>query len=181
MLQDPEVTMAMGRGGCKYIDIGIESFNQEILDFIGKNCKVESVYTAVENVKKAGIEPELNILIGSCPLETEETIEKTFQEVLKLDVDYALFSVCTPFPYTKLNAIAKNGGWMIKPEYEAIDPIKESFISYPHLQKEQLDKIIRQLYRRFYFRPAYLFKWIRKLKNFNDLINKLKAALTILR
>lgn len=181
MLQDPEVAMAMGRAGCKYVDIGIESFDQEILDFIGKKCKVEAAYTAVENLKKAGIEPELNILIASCPLETAETIEKTFQETLKLDVDYVLFSVCTPFPYTAFNAMARKEGWMIKPEYEAIDPIKESFISYPHLTKEQLDKIIRQLYTRFYFRPAYLIKRIRKLKSFPDLINKARAALSILR
>lgn len=181
MLQDEEVAMAMGRAGCKYVDIGIESFNQEILDFIGKGCKVETAYTAVENLKRAGIEPELNVLIGSCPLETEETIEKTFRETLKLDVDYVLFSVCTPFPYTGFNAMAKKEGWMIKPEYEAIDPIKESFISYPHLTKEKLDKIIRQLYRRYYFRPVYLLKRTRRLRSFKDLINKAKAALTILR
>jgi radical SAM superfamily enzyme YgiQ (UPF0313 family) len=181
MLQDPEVAMAMGRANCRYVDIGIESFNQDILDFIDKDCKVEAAYRAVENLKKAGIEPELNILIASCPLETVDTIEETFQETLKLDVDYVLFSVCTPFPYTGFNAMAKKEGWMVKPEYEAIDPIKESFISYPHLTKEQLDKIIRQLYKRFYFRPSYLFKRTRKLNNFKDLINKLKAALTILR
>jgi anaerobic magnesium-protoporphyrin IX monomethyl ester cyclase len=181
MLLDSRVTTAMGQAGCKYVDIGVESFNQEILDYIGKRCKVESVYTAVENLKAAGIEPELNILIGSSPLETEETIERTFQETLRLDVDYALFSVCTPFPYTEFNRIAREQGWMIKPEYEAIDPIKESFISYPHLTKEQLDRSIRQLYRRFYFRPSYLLKRLRKVRSAGDLANKVRAALTILR
>ena len=181
MLQDPEVALAMGRAGCRYVDIGIESFNQAILDDIGKGCRVESVYSAVANLKRAGIEPELNILIGASPLETEETIEQTFQEALRLDVDYILFSVCTPFPYTEFNRRAKAAGWMIKEEYEAIDPIKESFISYPHLPKERLDRIIRQLYRRYYFRPAYLWKRLRKLEGLRDLVNKARAALSILR
>ena len=71
-------------------------------------------------------------------------------------------------------------GWMIKSEYEAIDPIKESFISYPHLTKRQLDRIIKQLYIRFYFRLSYILKRLRKLKGFKDFFNKFKAALTIL-
>lgn len=181
MLQDEQVVMAMGRAGCRYVDIGIESFNQEILDYIGKGCKVEMVYTAVANLKRAGIEPELNILLASCPLETAETIETTFRETVRLDVDYVLFSVCTPFPYTAFNARAKVEGWMVKPEYEAIDPIKESFISYPHLTKAQLDRIIRRLYMRYYFRPSYIWKRLRRLHGFRDLVNKARAALTILR
>lgn len=181
MLQHREMVIEMGKAGCRYIDIGIESFSQEILDYIGKGCRVEHVYTAVENLRAAGIEPELNILLASCPLETEESIERTFREVLALDVDYVLFSVCTPFPYTEFNRRAKSEGWMIKPEYEAIDPIKESFISYPHLPKERLDKIIRSLYFRFYFRPSYVWKRIRQLQSGRDFLNKLKAALSILR
>ncbi len=181
MLLDEEVVKAMASAGCRYVDVGVESFNQEILDYIGKGCKVEIFNTAVRNLKRAGIEPELNILLGSCPLETKETIEKTFTETLRLNVDYVLFSVCTPFPFTIFHDMAKEEGWMIKPEYEAVDPIKESFISYPHLTKEQLDRIIRRLYIRFYFRPSYILKRLSKLKGFKDFLYKTKAALTILR
>ncbi len=181
MLQNRAMVMEMGKAGCRYIDIGIESFSQEILDYIGKGCRVEQVYSAVDNVKAAGIEPELNILLASCPIETEESIQRTFREVLALDVDYVLFSICTPFPYTEFNRRAKAEGWMVKPEYEAIDPIKESFISYPHLPKERLDKIIRELYFRFYFRPSYIWKRIRQVRGRKDFLNKLKAGLSILR
>lgn len=176
MLQDRDVVMAMGKAGCRYIDIGIESFNQSILDDIKKDLKVEMVYTAVDNLKAAGIEPELNVLLAASPLETLETMEHTFQEVMKLDVDYVLFSVCTPFPYTEFNAVASKKGWMIKPEYEPIDPIRESFISYPHLTKAELDVAIRQCYRRFYFRPSYIWKRMRTLHGFGDFVGKARAA-----
>ena len=173
--------MAMAGAGCKYIDIGIESFSQEILDYVGKKLKVETIYPAIRNLKDAGISPELNILLGSCALETKDTIEKTFQETLRLDVDYVLFSVCTPFPYTRFSEVAKKEGWMVKPEYEAIDPMKESFISYPHLTKAELDAIIRRLYIRFYFRPAYVWQRIKNLAGYKDFMNKVKAAISILR
>ena len=181
MLKDLDVVTAMAQAGCRYIDIGIESFQQQILDFIGKGCRVEDAYLAVANLKTAGIEPEVNVLIGSCPLETEQTIEHTFRETLKLDVDYVLFSVCTPFPYTRFNEIAHKEGWMIADEYQAIDPIKQSFISYPHLNQKKLEKIIHRLYRRFYFRPGYLCKRLKNLRSFRDFVNKARAALTILR
>jgi len=180
-LQDERVVRAMAEAGCAFIAIGVESFNQGILDYIGKDLKVEMVYKAVANLKKYGIEPELNILLGSCPLETEATIKHTLDEAIKLDVDYTLISVCTPFPHTEFNRIAKEKGWMIEPEYRAIDPIKQSFISYPHLTKDDLERLIRKAYFRFYFRPSYIWKRLRKVRGLADLLNKVKAAATIFR
>jgi len=180
-LLNEEVVRAMAEAGCAFIAIGVESFTQEILDYIRKDIKVEMIYHAVANLKKYGIEPELNILLGSCPLETEETIEHTLNEVIRLDVDYVLISVCTPFPHTDFNKLASAEGWMIAPEYRAIDPIRQSFISYPHLTGDQLEKIAKRAYRRFYFRPKYIWKKLRKVNSLTDLCDKAKAALSILK
>lgn len=180
-LQKEHIIKAMAEAGCAFIAIGVESFNQDILNYIKKDLKVEMVYTAVANLKKYGIEPELNILLGSCPLETEETINHTVEEAIKLDVDYTLISVCTPFPHTEFNEVARKEGWMIEPEYRAIDPIKQSFISYPHLTKDDLERLIKKAYLRFYFRPAYIWKRLKKVNGLKDLWNKVKAAATILR
>lgn len=181
MLQNKEVTMAMAKAGCKNVSLGIESFNQKILDYIGKGCKVETFYSAVKNLKDAGIGVEFNILLASCPLETRNTINATFKEVIKLDPDYVLFSVCTPFPYTVFHNKAKEQGWMIKPEYEPIDPINKSFISYPHLTNKELDAIIRGLYLKYYFRPRYIYKKLKHIRSWDDLWNKLITGLTIIR
>jgi len=180
-LLNERVVKSMAEAGCAFIAIGVESFNQDILDYIRKDIKVDMIYQAVSNLKKYGIESELNILIGSCPLETEETIKHTVQEAIKLDVDYVLISVCTPFPHTEFNKIAKNSGWMIEPEYRAIDPIKQSFISYPHLTKVDLERIIKKAYIQFYYRPRYIWKRLRKINGVRDLLNKARAAISILR
>jgi radical SAM superfamily enzyme YgiQ (UPF0313 family) len=180
-LINEEVVKKMAEAGCKYIDIGVESFDQRILDYIHKDLKVEEVYKAVALLKKYHIEPELNVLIGSCPLETKETIEYTISETMKLDVDYVLFSICTPFPHTLFYEVAKKSGWMVVDEYVPIDPIRESLISYPHLTKEEMEKIIKRAYRRFYFRPQYILKRLCKLGGIRDFINKSKAAISILR
>jgi anaerobic magnesium-protoporphyrin IX monomethyl ester cyclase len=175
-LKNAELIAAMSRAGCRYIDIGIESFAQEILDDIGKDAKVDDVYAVVGLLKKYGIEPELNILIGASPLETKDTIAYTFKCLKKLDVDYVLFSICAPFPHTLFQEKAKQQGWMIVPEYQAIDPMRESLISYPHLTNVEMESIIKQLYIRYYFRPSYLVKRLKKIKGFSDLGNKIKTA-----
>ena len=83
------------------------------------------------------------MLIGSCPLETGNYRAHYF-ETIKLDVDYVLFSICTPFPHTIFHEVAKKSGWMIVDEYVPIDPIRESLISYPHLTKEEMEEIIKR-------------------------------------
>jgi radical SAM superfamily enzyme YgiQ (UPF0313 family) len=181
MLQNEAVISSMATCGCKLVAIGIESFNQKILDYIGKGCRVEVFYSAIKKLKKYGISTELNILLGSSPFETKETIRQTFQEVLRLDPEYALFSICTPFPFTIFNEKAKKEGWMVRPEYEAVDPIRESFISYPHLSKEELENTVRRLYLSYYFRPGFLLKKTAEITSWRDFKNKIKAALAILR
>lgn len=180
MLQNEKTVSAMARAGCRFVAVGIESFNQGILDYIDKACKVEQFYLAIKNLKKFNIEVELNILLGSSPLENKVTIGQTFAEVLRLDADYVLFSICTPFPHTDFNEKAKKEGWMVKPEYEAVDPMMESFISYPHLRKRELERIIKSLYLRYYFRPRYLYKRIKDIRGLRDLFKKIKAGSKIL-
>lgn len=180
-LTDAATVQAMGKAGCKFVAMGIESFHQDILKFVKKDLNLGTVPVAVENMKKAGIEIVINVLFASCDLETEETILETYRILKKLDPDYVLFSACTPFPYTEFNQVAKERGWMVEPEYRPVDPMKSAFVSYPHLSKKRIEKILRRLYIGFYFRPSYLWKKLSRIKSPLDFINKVKAAITLLR
>jgi len=178
-LVDYDVVKAMADAGCKLVAMGIESFDQRILDYINKGCKKDIFYMAIENLKKASIGIEFNILIGSCPLETRQTIYDTYREVVRLKPDYVLFSICTPFPHTDFYLKAKQNGWMSKPEYEAVDPTKKALVSYPHLMDKELERIIRILYLRYYFRLSFLLGKVLKLRGLRDMVNKVRAAATI--
>jgi radical SAM superfamily enzyme YgiQ (UPF0313 family) len=172
---------AMASAGCSYIDIGVESFDQSILDSVNKDLKVPEVFKAIDIIKNAGIEPELNILLGSSPLETEETIKKTLDTVKSLDVRYVLFSITSPFPGTDFYYMCKKNGWMTTPDYVPIDPAKDSLISYPHLSKERLEYWASRAYREFYFRPSYILKQLADVESFSDLKNKVGAAIGVLK
>lgn len=179
-LVDEEIVKALSGAGVKYIDIGIESFNQEILDYIRKDVKVETFYKAVENLRKYGIEPEVNILLGACPLETKETIQHTLEEAKKLNVPVVHAKICAAFPGTDFYYEAKKNGWITTKDYIPHDASKETYTSYPHLPAEYLQKTVNDVYLKHYFSPRFLFNQMVHLKSLKEFREKAETALRIL-
>ncbi len=60
--------------------------------------------------KKAGIEVRGSFMIA-LPGETPELAEQTIKDALKLDPEYAQFSIATPYPGTALYDEIKEGMW----------------------------------------------------------------------
>jgi radical SAM superfamily enzyme YgiQ (UPF0313 family) len=168
---------AMAKAGCAYVDLGAESFDQKVLDAVGKDILVEETEKSVRILKKHGIAVELNILFGATPVETEETIRKSLKELKRLDVDYVLFSIANPFPGTDFYEAAKASGWMAYGDYVPVDPAKNSIISYPHLPKKRLEELVAQAYRSHYLHPKTLWREFRKTKNLSDLRDKFVTGL----
>ena len=181
MITSPRLTDAMKRAGVSHVDLGVESYNPEILAYIKKDMDVKTIDKSVSMLKKSGIEPEINILIGSCPLETKKTIRETFDKVEKLGVEIVHTKICAPFPGTEFNAVAKEKGWMLTKEYIPIDPANQAQVSYPHLTDRDLIKLSRDFYRRHYFSPGYIFRQLVKLRSPRELINKAKTGLRMWR
>lgn len=167
-LVDEEMVKALADAGCVYVDFGVESFNQEILDDVGKDLKVETIETSINLLRKYGIEPKINILYGASPLETKETLKNTLQKVLDLNVDFAQFAVCSPFPGTRFREKALKEGWVVEEDVGKGDPSKISLIQYPHLSSEYLTQWVRYSYRKFYFRPKIIAKRISKIRRMHD-------------
>jgi anaerobic magnesium-protoporphyrin IX monomethyl ester cyclase len=174
-LVDEEMVKALADAGCIYVDFGVESFKQEILDDVGKDIKVETIETSIKLLKKYGIEPKINILYGASPLETKETLKETLQKVLELEVDFAQFAVCSPFPGTRFREAAIANGWIVEEDVGKADPSKKSIIQYPHLSNEYLTKWVKHSYRKFYFRPKIIAKRVRSIKRPGDTIVYLKG------
>jgi anaerobic magnesium-protoporphyrin IX monomethyl ester cyclase len=172
---------AMARAGCVYVDLGVESFDQKVLDAVKKGIQVEENEKAVRILKRAGIAVELNVLIGATPEDSEESIRRTLDELERLDVDYALFSIANPFPGTGFYAAAKANGWLVYGDYVPVDPSKNAIISYPHLPKERLEQIVARAYRRHYLRPKALWRELRRIRSLSDFREKVATGLKFIR
>jgi radical SAM superfamily enzyme YgiQ (UPF0313 family) len=180
-LLDEEMVGEMAEAGFRHVDIGLESFNQAILDDIHKNLRVQDFFRAYNLLRKYDIEPEVNILIGSSPLETTETLRMTEKALRRVDPEILHCQICAPFPGTEFYDTAKTNGWMITKDYVPIDPTTNALISYPHLTNKDLEAAVRRMNRNHYLRPAYLIRQLTQVKSMTELSCKATTALQMVR
>ncbi len=171
----PRALKAMAEAGCQYIDLGVESFDQKVLDDIKKGCDVETQVRGIRLVQEHGIEAKINIMFGSSPLEDKASIRKTLQRVEEIKPDAVMYSVCNPFPGTDFYERAKQEKWFIDGDYVPRDVQKESNTSLPHLSAKDMEEIARKANRDFYLRPSYLLKQWRRFASLKDAFSALKS------
>jgi len=152
-----QLLMKMKRAGCWLIYLGIESGSQKVLETIGKRITLDQVRRAVRMVNEAGIEVLGSFIIGF-PQDTEKTVKETIRFAKKLNLDYAQFSVLTPYPGTPVYDEAKEEGALLTEDwsgYTAIEPV----MRHRDLPPDKLNTFIRRAYVSFYLRPRILMRW----------------------
>ena len=178
-----EIVKLMKESGCIYVDIGVESFDQKVLDYVHKGLKAEDNIKAIKLLKKYNIEPKINILLGASPLETEELIKKMVELLIKLDVEYVSFALVLPHPETAFYKIVKENKWFVTKsgDYVPVSPIDQSIVSFPNgLSSEDYKRLLKWCYRKFYLRPRLIIKKILGFKNFRTLKENITTAYTLL-
>ena len=161
-LNEPMVK-AMAASNCKFIDLGVESFNQAILDSIKKDIEVKKHEEAITLIRKYGISAKINVMFGASPLETMDTIRKTMSEVKRLKVDQVMYNIANPFPGTEFYSIAKENKLFVYGDYKPVNVAKEANIAYPHLDKTSLEKAVRRANFAFFLTPRFILKNILRM------------------
>ena len=169
------IAKALGESGCEYVDLGVESFDDEILKYIKKGITSEQIYNTIRLLKKYRVPVKLNILIGTSPLETRESLRNTIREAQKLKVDQIMFNIVSPFPGTEFYQIAKENGWITTGNYVATDVQRKSIVSYPHLSAKQMERILFWSNIRHFLAPGFVFRQIKRFKSFKEFFYALKV------
>lgn len=180
---DEDVVKAMASANCIYVDLGVESLDQKILDYVKKGMKVEKVEDTIMLLKKYSISPKINILFGISPLETKDSIKNTVEKMKKLDVDFVSFGVVIPHPQTEFYRIIKANKWFATDsgDFEPVDPYKTATVDFPNLSHEDLQRLVKWAYFNYYLRPDYIFKRLKKIKSLQSLIENIKTAWNLFR
>lgn len=98
LAKDREILKMLAESGCKILNLGLESLDQNVLDLMGKRTKVEDNIEAVENTIAAGIHPGLNFIWAN-PGDTLESLDKIVKFLLKYDTQGQLRTIRPPTPY----------------------------------------------------------------------------------
>ena len=157
--------LKMRESGIRWIFFGVESGNQSILDAMHKNITVSQIREAFKKSNDAGLFVGGNYMIGNIG-ETYETAMDTIDLACELKQDYASFALAIPLPGTKLYSYCIEHNITLPPwaGFGSMNshpiPINES------LDSKRLMGLRRQAINRFFRRPGYIF---RSLRRFNKL------------
>jgi len=153
----PDLAKLMARAGCKTVAFGVESGNQDSLDFLKKDQGVEQARAAIASCRSAGIETVAYVLVG-IPGETPQSTLRTLDLARESQLDFIQFSTLSPFAGTELHDLAKKEGWLR--DTRVRNPVDaEEFratLVPPGWTEEELDRTLRRVYSGFYLRPRYL-------------------------
>ena len=98
------ILQEMYDSGCRWLQIGLESGNDNVLKNIGKNLKYEQIEKAIKEAYLLGFKIKISAILGH-HMDDDSTINETIQKVEYLKTEYGAeiaWSVNTPFPGTDL-------------------------------------------------------------------------------
>lgn len=161
--------------GCVAVDLGVESFHDDILEFIHKGITSAQIVEAIKILKKHHVPVKLNMLIGTSPLETEEKIKDSIRQAKALKADQLMINIVAPFPGTEFYDMAKKNGWIESGEYTPTDVQRHSILNYPHLTSKQMEKILQRSNLSYFLSPSFIAKHILQFRSFKDFYHALKT------
>ncbi len=174
----------MKEAGCTRIGYGIETGNQKTLNILKKGTTIEQVKKIIRDTKEAGILTYGDFMLGS-PCETKDDILNTIRFAKKLKLDFAQFTITTPYPGTELFQMGIKKGIINSEKWLnfAKRPTKNFSPDYwtEYLSKHQLIKLLNYAYKTFYLRPSYILYRIKKIRSLRELIRQIKTALRVVK
>ena len=154
---DRKLYEKMRDAGVELISFGIESGNQDVLDFYNKKITIEQVRAAVQLGKEMGFVVDANFIIGA-PIETKKHFENTIRFAKSLPLDHALFGHLQYLAGTPLWQQAVKQG-KISPEESVVYSDRQRGLAL--YDAKEIDKYCKKAYYSFYLNPEYWFREIR--------------------
>lgn len=162
---DKEMLARLKEVGLVRLSFGVESGNQRILDAIKKGITLEELKRAYAWCHELGIETRCSLMIGH-PFETKKTIKQTIDFVNKeLKVYQAYINITTPYPGSELYELAKKGYGglrLLSDDWSEYRRYGNSVMEMNDLSAQDLIKLQKKLYQKFYLRPKIIWYNIRR-------------------
>ena len=158
---DEEMLRLMKESGCYLMKVGVESGNQEILDWTKKGTTLDVMRKFFKLTRKVGIQTFASFMIGY-PQESDESIKQTIDFAKELGPDMAQFVILQPLPGTPLwDELEKSG--MIPKEidwskYITNEGYVDLVFEHPLYSRDELREISSKMWKEYYLRPKYIMR-----------------------
>ena len=101
--------------------------------------------------------------IVGVPGVTRDTIEETIRFAKEMQPETLQVSLASPYPGTAMY------DWVREHKYLTVDSLldetgyQKCTVSYPEVSSDEIFKAVEAFYRRYYFRPRYIWKSLKKI------------------
>jgi len=172
--------------GCTKIHFGVESANNEGLDKWGKHCDTDDVHRVFKWCREEGIRSVAYIMLAGPHERTMDEAVSNIDEMIKLDADYAVFAVFSPYPGTESFEEGAKKGLFPADCWDRMmkDPL--CGVEVPsaweeHLNKAQILELLKIAHRKFYLRPKFVARAASQLASTAELKRLTMGALSIVK
>lgn len=180
-----EETIALAKqAGLRQIHIGIETGTNEGLVELKKGTTIEQVKNVIKWARKHKVRTIGDFMLGLPFEKSEKDVKLNVRRLIDMDPDFGQFSALEAHPGTAIFAQGvergrfTRQGWedfVKNPTTDFIPPIWGEFLS-----REQLIKLSLWAYKKFYFRPKVIWRYIKNLESPYDFYIKARGAIRLL-
>ena len=159
---DEKLFSLMKKAGVTHLQFGLESGNQEVLDFYNKKTDLKKIRNAVLLSNKMGFFTIGTFILGA-PFETKKHFQKTINFAKSLPLDSVSFLPLKYVAGSELWCKAVKEEKISEYEYSVYADSKRNLGLYTY---EELTRICNKAHREFYMRLSFILRlFIKSLKN----------------
>jgi len=157
---DKELLDLLYEAGLRSVNVGIEVADPKTLSGTGREQFVpDTQFELVRYCDRLGIRVTAFYLFG-LPNSTAEDMRATARYARKLNTHVASFNVLTPYPGTKFYESVKDHIFEKDfTRFTSYTPV----MHHKHVSPAALEKLKEEAFVRFYFRPAYIAKFLQRM------------------
>ncbi len=148
---DEDLYRKMREAGVRMIFFGLESGNQDTLDFYNKKTTVEQNRYAVELADRCGLYTQASFILGA-PMETEAHLNRTIRFAKSLPLSSVSFNLLAYLPGSVLWSEAMKNGFINGSE-PVVYATRDCGLS--NFEKSYISNKITRAIREFYLRPLF--------------------------
>ena len=176
---DDELYAAMRRAGCHTVILGIESAHDEQLERYRKGYDTAAIRAGVARARAHGLRTVGTFIIG-LPEDTEDSLRATLDFALELELDFLSLNMAVPRFGTPFRAEAIDRGLAAADELVMDQGGADAFLPTRTLDRERMLALKKELVRRFYLRPSYLWRRLASVRSAHELSAQVREGLALL-
>jgi len=146
-----ELLQLMRRAGCSTLCFGAESGSNRLLKAIRKGVTTDQIRTQAHAIHEAGIQLVGYFIVGA-PGETDDERQATYDLIEDIEPEVVQIHIFNVFPGAPAMDIYP----------DLYDPTTTKFTGPGHNEEDPLDEERRRFYRRYYLRPRYLRRTLKR-------------------